>query len=148
MPISKCFLTSRPVCKVRFLIPASIGKKNAHIYLVGNFNRLDINKNPMRRLADGSFSLSLNLAVGQDYQYRYLFEGMVWGNNTAAGYYEYCPYAETENSVVSDSVAVLLWLKARCTAYSVVCVYPQVEQIYRCILFIKSIYFSSFLLCL
>lgn len=67
--------------------------------LLGEFNDWNPDTEPMRRLKDGSFSLTLSLDTGRDYRFRYLFDGEQWANDDAADDYEPNTFGG-QNSVV------------------------------------------------
>ncbi|MEZ4670286.1 MAG: isoamylase early set domain-containing protein [Anaerolineae bacterium] len=54
---------------------------------------------PMKKQKDGSFSLSLDLEKGREYQYRYLVNGTEWHNDWNADKYTANPFSG-DNSVV------------------------------------------------
>ncbi len=73
------------------------------VYLVGEFNDWDAQATPMRRLKDGAFTAEVELETGREYRFRYLLVGGAtgWLNDGRADSYEYCPFAGTDNSLVS-----------------------------------------------
>ncbi|MGE4506647.1 MAG: isoamylase early set domain-containing protein [Desulfovibrionaceae bacterium] len=101
MPVSKRYLKSKPVCKVTFKLSKTAVGEAKKLFLVGEFNNWNTKKTPMTRLKDGSFSVSLDLAAGQDYQYRYLTDSGDWLNDTKADRYDYSAFAGGDNCVVS-----------------------------------------------
>ena len=83
--------------QVTFSLPADVqGEK---VYLVGDFNNWDETAHPMTRADDGSFVLTLDLAPGQEYQFRYLVNGDEWHNDWKADKYVSNPYSG-DNSVL------------------------------------------------
>ncbi len=54
----------------------------------------------MQRVDDGTWSLTLDLESGRDYQYRYRTSDDVWHNDPAADAYAPNPHG-SDNSVVS-----------------------------------------------
>lgn len=54
----------------------------------------------MKLQKDGSFSLTINLEKGREYQYRYLLDGYIWENDDCADKYVRSPYGDSDNSVV------------------------------------------------
>ncbi|MDD4730305.1 MAG: isoamylase early set domain-containing protein [Desulfovibrio sp.] len=101
MPLTKKYLKSKPVCKVGFKVPKSATQNAKHIFLVGEFNKWNTKTLPMKKLKDGSFSITVDLEVGRDYQYRYLTDEGVWLNDTKADRYEYSAFAGGDNCVVT-----------------------------------------------
>jgi 1,4-alpha-glucan branching enzyme len=101
MSIHKKFLKSKPVCKVTFKIPDTVsnGAKNAHV--VGEFNDWSTSATPMKRLKNGSFSATLDLAKNRSYQFRYLLGQSKWENDPEADGYLPTPFGDSQNSVIS-----------------------------------------------
>lgn len=101
MALSKQFLKTRPVCKVRFtLSPKEIGDAG-EICVVGEFNDWSHSANPLKRLKDGSFSGMVEIPAGKEYRFRYLVDRQHWINEAQADGYEYCPFAGTDNSLLN-----------------------------------------------
>ncbi len=90
-------LKSKPICKVTFEVPREIKADTAH--LVGDFNEWNPAATPMKRLKDGRFTVTLDLAKDSEFQFRYLFDGTVWDNDWQADRYVANPYGGS-NSVV------------------------------------------------
>jgi 1,4-alpha-glucan branching enzyme len=86
---------------VGFKVPKSATQNAKHIFLVGEFNKWNTKTLPMKKLKDGSFSITVDLEVGRDYQYRYLTDEGVWLNDTKADRYEYSAFAGGDNCVVT-----------------------------------------------
>ncbi len=95
--LKKQALKSKPVCKVTFEVPREISARSAS--LVGDFNAWTDDATPMRRLKDGRFTVTLELAPGKAYQFRYLLDGDRWENDWRADRYVPNPYGG-DNSVV------------------------------------------------
>ena len=74
------------------------------LYLVGEFNEWNETAHPMQRADDGTWSLTLELEPGLDYQYRYRTGGGIWHNDPAADAYAPNAYG-SDNSVVSTWAA-------------------------------------------
>lgn len=103
MALTKQFLKSRPACKVKFRLEADEVGQATEVYLVGEFNDWDARATPMRRMKDGGFTAEVELETGREYRFRYLLAGGAsgWLNDGRADSYEYCPFAGTDNSLVS-----------------------------------------------
>ena len=95
--LQKQHLKSRPVCKVTFQLPPAIEAQQAH--LVGDFNDWDEQATPMKKNQDGAFTVTLELEVNREYQFRYLVDGANWHNDWEADKYVPNPYSG-DNSVV------------------------------------------------
>jgi 1,4-alpha-glucan branching enzyme len=100
MSIQKRYLKSRPVCKVTFSLPREAVKSAKSVSIVGEFNQWDSSTNPLRKQKDGSFTTTLDLEKGREYQYRYLLDGLVWENDWKADRYVPSGIDACEKSVV------------------------------------------------
>ena len=100
MSLKKQYLKSKPICKVTFRIPKE-GANNANTAnLVGDFNEWDPKKTPMKKLKNGSFTVTLDLPVNKEYQFRYLLNQKTWENDWEADKYVPSGISSSENSVV------------------------------------------------
>jgi 1,4-alpha-glucan branching enzyme len=95
--IKKSYSKSGHTCRVTFRLPAEVNAETAG--LAAEFNDWNAEANPMNRLKDGSFSLSLSLPTGQSYRFRYLLDGERWENDWQADAYVPNVYG-SEDSVV------------------------------------------------
>ncbi len=100
MALKKRYLKSRPICKVTFRLSKTIAQSASHVHLVGEFNQWNILANPMKRLKDGSFTLTLDLEPDRAYQFRYLIDQIRWENDEKADKYVATPFGDCDNSVV------------------------------------------------
>jgi 1,4-alpha-glucan branching enzyme len=100
MALKKQYLKTRPVCKVTFRLPKEASKSANNVNIVGEFNGWNIYATPMKRLKSGDFTLTMNLDINKEYQYRYLIDEMIWENDWQADKYVLSPYGDCENSVV------------------------------------------------
>lgn len=82
--------------RVTFSMPAGIWAETIH--LVGDFNNWSNTSTPLR-LGDEGWSVSLELDIGNSYQYRYLINGTDWYNDWRADRYVPNEYGG-DNSVV------------------------------------------------
>lgn len=101
MSIKKQYLKTRPICKATFRLSKEESCDAKRVFLVGDFNQWDKTKTPMKPLKKGGFTVTLDLKTGRDYQFRYFFDRLFWGNDPEADRYEYSPFGNCENSVVS-----------------------------------------------
>jgi 1,4-alpha-glucan branching enzyme len=99
MSIKKQTLKSKPVCKVTFRIPKEKALEASKATIVGDFNEWKEEVNPMQKLKSGDFTLTLELAPKQSYQFRYLLNQSVWINDESADGYVSNTFGE-ENSVI------------------------------------------------
>ncbi len=99
MPLIKNFLKTRAICRVKFIMPPEAVNGADKLFLVGDFNDWNTTTCPMKRLKDGTFTLEVPLAAGQDFQYRYLTDAGFWLNDTEADEDVPCSFAGTEKSL-------------------------------------------------
>jgi len=97
--IKKKFLKTK--CKVTFELPPVIAEGAGSVYLVGDFNNWDEGATPMPMDKKNSkFSVTLDLQLNREYQYRYLINGKQWHNDWTADKYVPNPFSG-DNSVVT-----------------------------------------------
>lgn len=96
--LEKNYLKTKTVCKVTFSLPAAVQGEN--VFLVGDFNEWSETATPMKRQKDGSFTVTLELDKGKEYQFRYLVNGSEWHNDWQADRYVPNPFSG-DNSVVA-----------------------------------------------
>jgi len=84
------------LCQVTFKLSQNVTAETAH--LLGEFNDWDPTIHPMKRLKDGSFSITITLSPGF-YRYRYLLDGERWENDWEADDYAPNEYG-SEDSIV------------------------------------------------
>jgi 1,4-alpha-glucan branching enzyme len=80
--MKKSYTKTRSVCRVTFEVQPETKAQTAA--LCGEFNGWNPAAHPMKRRKDGSFSVTLSLAAGQQYRFRYLLDGEHWVNDPAA----------------------------------------------------------------
>ncbi|MFP4225748.1 MAG: isoamylase early set domain-containing protein [Desulfobacterales bacterium] len=100
MSLKKQYLKTRPVCKVTFRLPPEVAKNSDSAYLVGSFNNWDTQKTRMKKLKNGSFTVTIDLPIDQEYQFRYFLDQNKWENDGEADKYVPSGISGTENSVV------------------------------------------------
>lgn len=101
MSLKKQFLKSKPVCKVTFTVDADLLQDASEVAVLGEFNNWDPADSAMRKLKNGSFTKTLELETGHEYQFRYLVDGERWLNDAEADKYAYSGVAAEQNSVVA-----------------------------------------------
>ena len=101
MSLKKQFSKSKPVCKVTFTVDADLIDGAKEVAVLGEFNSWDPSETTMKKLKDGSFSKTIELEVGKEYQFRYLLDGARWINDNQADKYTHSGVAAEENSVVA-----------------------------------------------
>ncbi|GAB7079762.1 isoamylase early set domain-containing protein [Megalodesulfovibrio paquesii] len=104
MALTKKFLKTKPVCKVTFKVASDAVNGADALFLVGDFNDWEKSTTPMKKNKAGEFSATVDLAVGNAYQFKYLAaEGGEerWFNDDAPDRLEWSDFAGAENSVVA-----------------------------------------------
>lgn len=101
MALAKQFVKSKPtICKVTFSLPAETVNGAQTVAVVGEFNGWDSTAAPLKKQKDGSYKATVELPIGQEYQFRYLIDGQTWTNDTTADKYVASGVSMDENSVV------------------------------------------------
>ncbi|MFT5082769.1 MAG: 1,4-alpha-glucan branching enzyme [Lentisphaeria bacterium] len=100
MSTEKKYLKSKPLCKVKFIAPTELTTKAKSVALAGDFNEWDATETKLRKQKTGLFATTLDLEVGQEYQYRYVIDGVRWENDYIADKYVASNISTEENSVV------------------------------------------------
>ena len=101
MGIRKQFLKTKPVCKVTFNIPESVGNAAEKAHVVGDFNSWSTTATPMKRNKTGAFSATVELDIGRSYQFRYLLGQSHWENDVDSDGTIPSPFAGSHNSVIN-----------------------------------------------
>lgn len=98
--IKKEYLKSRKTCKVTFRLPRIAATDAKSVCIVGDFNNWNLYSNPMKKLKNGNYTVTLELKPGREYQFRYLIDESKWENDWNADKYVKSPYGDSDNSVV------------------------------------------------
>jgi 1,4-alpha-glucan branching enzyme len=101
MSLKKQFSKSKPVCKVTFTVDPTLIDGAKEVAVLGDFNNWDPSETTMRKLKDGSFTKTIELEVGHEYQFRYLVDGTTWINDAEADKYVHSGVAAEQNSIVA-----------------------------------------------
>jgi 1,4-alpha-glucan branching enzyme len=101
MSLKKKFLKSKPRCKVTFCLSKGQAKDAGKVAVVGEFNEWDTTATPLRRQKDGSFSATVDLETGREYQFRYLIDGEIWISDPEADRFAFSPFGDCDNSVLT-----------------------------------------------
>ena len=83
--LKKNYLKNGKTCRVTFKYPNE--EKSESAVLIGGFNDWNMETCPMKRLKDGSFSLTIALTAGNSYRFRYVLDGVTWVNEHDADSY-------------------------------------------------------------
>ena len=95
--MKKTYTKTGTSCRVTFSLPAEVGAET--VALCGEFNDWDLEKHPLKRRKDGSFSTTISIQSGSSYRFRYWVDGSRWENDWEAD--EYLPNEfGSEDSVV------------------------------------------------
>lgn len=100
MIIKKQYLKTKSVCKVTFGLPSELISNAQTAHLVGEFNDWDITATPMKKLKNGSFTITMDLETGREYQFRYLVNHTQWENALNADSFIPTPFGDSNNSVI------------------------------------------------
>ncbi len=100
MALKKKYLENSSLCKVTFSLSKKAAKSAETVHLVSEFNDWNEKATPMKQLKDGSFSVTLELEKGREYQFRYLLDGKIWENDWNADKYVLIHFGDCDNSVV------------------------------------------------
>jgi len=98
--IKKQYLKTRPACRVTFRLSDKDARDARRIFIVGDFNNWKETATPMKPLKKGGFVADLTLETGREYQFRYFFDRIAWGNDPQADKYIHSPYGNCDNSVI------------------------------------------------
>ena len=101
MSLKKTFSSDKTKCTVTFSINAAAAAGAEKAFLVGEFNDWSETATPMKKGADGSFSVKKQFEVNKEYQFRYLLDGKTWINDWKADKYIRSELVNDDNSVVS-----------------------------------------------
>ena len=104
MSLKKTFSSDKTKCTVTFSINAAAAAGAEKAFLVGEFNDWSETATPMKKGADGSFSVKKQFEVNKEYQFRYLLDGKTWINDWKADKYIRSELVNDDNSVVSTYV--------------------------------------------
>ena len=90
----------KSACLVTFSLPIEIAGNAKTVHLVGDFNEWSHSATPMTKGRSGAFSVSIKLASGNEYQFRYLIDGHLWANDAEADKHVPTLFGDSENSAV------------------------------------------------
>ena len=96
--LKKNYSKTGNICRVTFRLPAEVDSDAAFLY--GDFNQWDGESTPMKKLKDGSFSVTVSLQAGRSYRFRYRLDNDRWENDWEAD--DYLPnQLGTDDSIVT-----------------------------------------------
>jgi 1,4-alpha-glucan branching enzyme len=79
--LKKKFLKTK--CKVEFSLPANIADDVKSVHLIGDFNEWNKSATPMEKKGK-AFTVTVDLNLNQQYEFRYLVNGKFWHNDISA----------------------------------------------------------------
>ena len=98
--IKKEYLEGGKLCKVTFRLPSVAARGAKNVCIVGDFNNWNTRANPMKRLENGDYEISLKFQPRKEYHFRYLIDDSKWENDWNADKYVKSPLGDSDNSVV------------------------------------------------
>ena len=75
--IKKQYLKSKNSCKVTFRLPRVAAPDAKSVCIVGDFNNWSIHANPMKKLKNGNYTITLELETGREFEFRYLVNSFI-----------------------------------------------------------------------
>jgi hypothetical protein len=96
----KDYLPGKKKCRVTFRLQRPAASNASVVTIVGDFNDWDNKANPMKKTPGGDFTVTIELAAGKEYRFRYLIDEERWENDWNADRYEPAPFGQSDNSVV------------------------------------------------
>lgn len=101
MSVKKQYFSSKPYCKVTFRLEKKAVGGAQKASLAADFNNWQADLTPMKALKNGDFTVTVQLAKGREYQYRYVLDGSTWVTDDAAEKRVHCSYADCDNGIVA-----------------------------------------------
>ncbi len=100
MSLKKQFLKAKQACKVTFTLPGEAVDGATDVKLLGDFINWELDKAIPMKSQNGTFSATVELESGKEYQFRYLIDNKTWENDWEADKYAPTPFG-VQNSVVT-----------------------------------------------
>ncbi len=98
--LKKSYSKTQPLCTVTFSLPVEAAPYAEKVVLLGDFNNWIAQENSEMTRTDVHFEVTLELATGRSYEFRYLIDGKYWENDWDADAYLPSPFAGITNSVL------------------------------------------------
>jgi 1,4-alpha-glucan branching enzyme len=98
MSLKKTYINNKEICKVTFILPSYLADNAKAANIVGEFNNWD-EKSTRMKMVSGKFIRSLKLQANHYYQFRYLVDGLKWGNDMEADAHKIGPFG-SPNSII------------------------------------------------
>lgn len=100
MSIKKQFFKTKDTAKINFKVSKAQADGAKQIAIVGSFNDWNPKADVMKTLKDGSFSHSIELPIGTNYEFRYLADNSRWFNEEEADTLAETSFKDAQNSVI------------------------------------------------
>ena len=97
--LEKKYLDQGSVCSVTFVLPKDAAPDAGSVAILGEFNNWSPDAHQLQKREEGDFVITLDLAAGRAYRFRYVIDGWKYENDWFADRYEPNPYGG-EDSVV------------------------------------------------
>lgn len=104
MAITKALSKDRKKCKVTFTLPAQAAPSAKVVKVVGDFNNWNWSKGVKLSKSAKEFRGQLDLEPGQRYEFRYLIDNKIWGNDWKADEYAPTPFGVDNSVVITPTV--------------------------------------------
>ena len=103
MALKKTYSKDKKYCTVTFTVTPEAAHNAETVTIAGDFNSWSSTDTPLKQGKDGSFSVTVELPVDHEFQFRYLLDGCRWENDWKADKYIPAPFSNADNSVVVTS---------------------------------------------
>jgi hypothetical protein len=100
MSILKNYQPAKGTCKVTFSYPTNAAEGCKSVQVIGDFNNWDSKLAPVMKAGKNEFSTTIELSVGQTYEFKYLLDGSKWDNDHSSDSYVASPFDGINNSVL------------------------------------------------
>lgn len=100
MSITKQYIKGGTLCKVRFKVTKALIQGATSCQVLGDFNEWNPKSSPMKKLKDGSFSATINVAAPGDYNFRYLADEKTWFSDPDSDGLNETIYPDAKNSLL------------------------------------------------
>jgi 1,4-alpha-glucan branching enzyme len=100
MSVKKQYYKTKPYCKVTFRLSKKAVGNARKAAIAGDFNDWESARTPMKALKNGDFTVSVQLAKGREYQYRFVLDDQKWVTDDSADKMVYCEFASAHNAIV------------------------------------------------
>ena len=98
--LKRRYSADKSKCLVTLRLPREAVADASQVAVAGSFNGWSLDRDPMKRLKNGTFVVELELEAGREYEFRFVIDGVRWENAWQADKYVWSDYAQSENSVI------------------------------------------------